>query len=717
MSEQTIAKDKAAPVQTAAKDKAAPVQTAAKDKAAPGKSKGNPLIAAISAKGAVNGNGLIGGIGLKALDPALLCKMASKPESRATLAGVVTTCAQKALDKARITYGVKDEELHKAIDEFVDKLARGETAVVAHKIAAGEAPEDGEDPWIEYPLNYHGKPFHELATLKPGSTRKRCTVVHSEDTVAILHPVTKGKPGTNVRGESVPPAKGDSTTTLSLEEIAVGGTIISGKNLLAECDGICEEDAQGNLRVIPEIVMPRVDDGTGRVPTTGVSQANVVIEGDIKGQGVATTENLFVGSGKKGGTIESRASIQARNMILNGRAVGEGGGKMVPIQVEELCAVKEVVNRSISARHILVARDSRFSRLDGEASIWIDGNLYGGLTTPRNFLQVKGNLGTDAGESRTRIALPSEATSDQHKRKMAKALRDCKEQMGILRAKLEELDKNSDKRAKADPYWAKLLQGERVAPQGPMQIKSLQQFAEFAEQKKKLGHHVKGVKRALARLAAEKQEQESAKGSSGNSATIIVGGTLYLDVIFEINRELDPDSGELPVSFTHNENQFMRSTLTKAASTLRKELNIFREKQDASSGEKQKAIDQMFKGQEKKPTVEKKDDREFKLPITWLDVEFPKELEINSVLYMNASEPGKTMIQTTARIRETQKNVTVTLDAEGAKGKIGIQPNADKPTNWAEDDNIKGDLESIAIRDMSALDLLNGKSFPDTDSP
>ena len=715
MSEQAVPKEKTAPEQAVPKEKTAPEQTVPKEKTTKGKSKTSRLAAAISAKAGVHSNGLIGGIGLKALDPDLLCKMASKPKSRASLAGIVNICAQKALEKAKIAYGVKEEELQKAIDEFIDKLTRGEAAVVARKVALGEAPEEGEGPRIEYTLNYLGKPFHELATLKPGSTRKRCTVVHSEDTVAILHPAIQGKPGTSVQGESVPPTKGASTKTISLEEISGDRTVISGKNLLAECDGVCEEDAQGNLRVIPEIVLPQVDDSTGHVPETGISRANVVIEGDIKGQGVATTENLFVGSGKEGGTIESRASIQARNLILNGRAVGEGGGRIVPIQVEELCAVKEVVNRAISARNILVARDSRFSRLDGETSIWVDGNLYGGMISPRNFLQVKGNLGTEAGESRTRIVLPAEATSDQRKRKIAKALKNYKDQMEELRAKLEELDKNSDKRAKVDPYWAKLAQGERAAPQGPMQMKGLQQFAEFIGQKQQLGHKVKGVKRALARLAEEKKETE--EDSSGNNATIIVGGTLYLDVRFEISRELDADAGELPVSFTHEGKQFMQSTLTKAASALRKEVNTYREKKDAAIGEKQKAIDQMFEGQEKKPTVEEKEDQEFKLPITWLEVEAPKELEINSMLYVRSSEPQKTIIRTTARIREPQTNVTVVLQAEGAKGTFSISPSASDPKNWAEDDNIKGDLESIAIRDMSALDLLNGKSFPDADSP
>jgi len=670
------------------------------------------LAAAVSARGAVHSNGLIGGIGLKAVDLDLLHKVAEEPEGRATLVEVVIECVQQAMEKAGITYGVQDEELQKVVDEFIDGLARGEDKVVTSKIAEGEAPEAGTDGWIEYSLNYQGRPFRELADLKPNSTRKNCKVVHAEDVLAVLHPPTSPKKGTSVRGETLESPAGSASKPPPLKEIAGDRTVISDKNLLAECDGVCEEDAEGHLRVVPEIVLDRVDETTGRVPESGISQANVVVTGDIKGQGVATAENLFAGVCEAGGTIEGRASIQARNLVLHGRIVGERDGNTALVEVEDICAVEEVVNRAVSARHILILRDSQFARLDAESGAWVDGNLRGGLVNCRSFLQVLGDVGTEAGGSHTHITLPAEAVGEHHKKKMTTAVHQYKDQLQTLQGRMEELNKHSDKRSKADSYWAKLLQGERRPPRGPLQMKSLQQFVEFIQQKQTLGRQIKGIKQALGKLAAEKKEAEESTANS--EATVGVGGTLYLDVSFEINREMGSDDGEIPVSFEHEGNHFKSSTLAKASSVLRKQVSAYREQQESHISEKQAAIDQMFEGQDKKPTVQQMEDKVFELPVRWVEEEESEDLVIQSMLYVRAREPQKVMVRSTARIKEPREDVTVLLKAEGVKGSFTLQPSSSPPASWTEDENIRENLESIMIREVSALEVLRGAASPTT---
>ena len=121
-------------------------------------------------------------------------------------------------------------------------LVEHNDSVVTRKVAAGEAPVPGADGHIGYPLNYHGRPFHELAQLTPKSQRLNCKVVHARDELAILHPPTAAVKGTSVSGDSLE-AKGNLVIkSPSLEEIAGDHTIVEEKSVLAGCDGLCEEE-------------------------------------------------------------------------------------------------------------------------------------------------------------------------------------------------------------------------------------------------------------------------------------------------------------------------------------------------------------------------------------------------------------------------------------------------------------------------------------------
>jgi uncharacterized protein (DUF342 family) len=335
---------------------------------------------------------MIGGLGLKGIDPPLLRKQLKKPHGRPEMVTVVMERAYRALEEAGIIYGIKDDEVQAAALEFLEKIAQKKGDAVAHKVAEGEAPEPGEDAWIEYPLNYRGRPFHELAGLSPRSTRKSIKVVHARDVLATLIAATAPKKGTNVKGESV---GSDATpANISLQQVAGRNTEVADNNLLAQCDGVCEEDASGWLRVIPEIVLNGIDQRTGRVPESGITEANVAVIGDVKGGfGVATSETLFVGAAKKGALIEASSAIQAKHLVLHGKAIGEGEARPSPIEVEEFCILTSVTNRSIQAGHILVGGDAQFSKLNAEHDIRIGGALRGGVTQCRQDLQVFGDPG------------------------------------------------------------------------------------------------------------------------------------------------------------------------------------------------------------------------------------------------------------------------------------------------------------------------------------
>ena len=55
--------------------------------------------------------------------------------------------------------------------------------------------------------------------------------------------------------------------------------------------------------------------------------------------------------------------------------------------------------------------------------------------------------------------------------------------------------------------------------------------------------------------------------------------------------------------------------------------------------------------------------------------------------------------------------LTITLQAQGAKGTISFQTNSDRPTRWIETPEIQEDLESIVIRDVPALAVLQGNAY------
>ena len=333
---------------------------------------GDPLAAAIWVKSAVHAGGLVGGIGLKAVDVALLQSALVEPDGRGKLLKLVISRVHAELETAGIVHGLEEDGIAAAAQSLVEAVEAGSPDAFARKVAKGEAPEPGQGGYIEYLQNYRGVPFSELSELSPNSTEKKRTVVHANDVLAIEHPPTQPKDGTSVSGDRLPaPA---SSSSRSASEVAGPHTITDKDRVLAECDGLCEEDVQGWLRVVPEIVLAQVDQTTGRVPGAGISEANIAVIGSVSGgPGVATTEAVFVGAGEEEGAVEGSASIRAKHLIVHGAIVGDSEGEGAGIEVDEYCAAREVRNRSIEAAHVLIAEDSHFAKLDAEQDIRVDG--------------------------------------------------------------------------------------------------------------------------------------------------------------------------------------------------------------------------------------------------------------------------------------------------------------------------------------------------------
>jgi len=666
----------------------------------------------VQAKAAVHGGGLVGGLALKVAKPDGLRRVLAKPDGRPRSLKAVLAVAGKALDDAGITYGIMDDALRDMVMELLDKVAQGEPAAIARKVAEGEEPQPGQDGYVEYPLNHNSRPYHVLADLPATSGRKRCTVVHAQEVLATAHPPTAASKGTSVQGESLE-SEGGVARPVSLEAVAGDNTEVSKEKVVAACDGLCEEDATGRLRVIPEIVLEQVDETTGRIPETGLSRANVAVVGDARGgHGIATEENLFVGTGEGGGAVEGSAGIQARNLVVGGPLAGAGEKRGAPIEVEEACAVGEVVNRAITSRRILIAGDCHFARLEAEEDILVDGSLRGGLAAASTCLSVVGDIGTEAGGSNTRISLPSGEAGEQRRRRVAVRAKRYRDQLEELRRQQQQLEDQSEKRIAADPYWAKLAAGEKVRPRGPIQSQTLVQYTQYVDQKRKLEGQLKNVKQAVDRLVVEEDEEES---RADDGATVVVGGTLHLDVSFEIAREMGPEDGDVPVSFAYDGRRFDQSTLGRLRSLLAKEVGAYREQQLAAVEEKRAAIDQMFEESAKKPKGPELKDQTFEIEATWLpeededgdeEVDDPN-LEVKVVAAVRASEPQQTLVTSIARTRTPLENVAVELRPQGVRGRFGAVPNEHPPQKWRADAGICEELDGISVCGISATAVLS----------
>ena len=162
-----------------------------------GGASGSPSLASlVQAKAAVHGGGLVGGLALKVAKPDGLRRVLAKPDGRPRSLKAVLAVAGKALDDAGITYGIMDDALRDMVMELLDKVAQGEPAAIARKVAEGEEPQPGQDGYVEYPLNHNSRPYHVLADLPATSGRKRCTVVHAQEVLATAPPPTAPSFGT-----------------------------------------------------------------------------------------------------------------------------------------------------------------------------------------------------------------------------------------------------------------------------------------------------------------------------------------------------------------------------------------------------------------------------------------------------------------------------------------------------------------------------------------
>ena len=351
-------------------------------------------------------NGLAVGLGIKVLDDGLKKRLAIASERKA-FSSLVAGRVDQALSDAGMSSGVDGAAVSEAVEAFVKAASHGETNMFARKIGNGNEPEPGEDGRLVYVLNPDEKAMHDVIPTSPNSTRVWFHFVEKDELLVQVVPPKPGKPGVNVRGENIEPPK---LKEPKLSSIRGPRTRVDGNKLLADSDGCYQEDAQGRVRVLPEVTVKQVDATTGSFPDTGATKANVLVEKAIKsGYGVTSVGNVFVGRSKDA-YIDKNAHVVAKNLVVFGGVRGNGGTKGpqgdAVVDIQELVAVTRVGGGVIQAGRILVTGESRQGVLDSDSAVFVSENLLGGRTSVRTKLEVGGDIGTKEGGSRTRILLP-----------------------------------------------------------------------------------------------------------------------------------------------------------------------------------------------------------------------------------------------------------------------------------------------------------------------
>jgi len=223
--------------------------------------------------------------------------------------------ALTALGKAGVTFGIDGG----AVEELVRRgaeLPAHDTAGVAGVVAVGKHAARGQDAVVTY---------HELLQMPSGYPQLKAdgTVDHfqlnlvrnvSAGTVlATRRPATKGVPGTNVLGASVPCIDG--------REIALRtgkGCRLSddGLAVLTETEGHAVLGHDGRVTVSPIFeIRGDIDTSTGNIDFVGT----VIVMGSVhQGFNVRAGMNVEIHGGIDGGTVEAGGDVIVRYGIQGG---------------------------------------------------------------------------------------------------------------------------------------------------------------------------------------------------------------------------------------------------------------------------------------------------------------------------------------------------------------------------------------------------------------
>ena len=697
-------------------------------------------------KAAIYEGGMAAGLGIASLNPTALKKLLSHRSRVAPLMKELRKAVDDALDGQGISYGIDEEAIQEAIKEFVGNAFLGKDVPVTKKVAAGDPVEEGKSAWLEYPLNPGGIPRHAIREESLTAEDRAIRRVKQGDALIIKHPIEAHKKGRNVGGENV--ESGTQLKDAFLDHLVGESTTLSedGLKIMADFDGGYAEDDEGRVRVTRDMVVDEVNYATGNLPRSGIGPINFIVRRGIrKGYGIFTSDSAFVGVRPEGGVVEENTKIVAGNLFVNGGIYGpplpeeyltgemhsltdeeskqiEKGLERVLVEVEGILVAQECIGRKLSAGTVLIRENCYHSALEADQDVSVDGNLVGGVTSFLSELQVAGNLGNEEGTI-TRIRATGEAGVERKRKNLQREIQSRERQIEDLRGSLADQNEEIEKRAKKDRYWASLYQGDKRRPSGPVEVNTLRKFYEEIKKRATIEKMIQYAEEGIQDLRSRLQGQEEEGDISPYDFSVTVRGTIYGGTVIEIDRTVNQEDLDLLIDCKIGETTFRNAPLRDVKTLLSKQMNEYIAEQKEQIESRRKAIEQMFKGREKRPKMPTMPRRKFQVDLAFHEEQgedAPKSkgkakdlasaITRDARLYAYSNNPGTFYITLNAAIRYEIENVTLALAGEEGSLELSIARNRRPIVPWQQDKEVLNRLDQIEIQELSAKDLLAGRT-------
>ena len=656
---------------------------------------------------------------MRPTDAARLGVMLRDAELKQAFPAMLRAEAVRELNWQNVTTGIDDSAIEETIAQFLASVESAANDMISHKVAEGELPQTGADARLEYTLNESGLALRDMGEDERQGARRRIHEVHPGQALIVRHPPANAKPGITVRGERIEPKR--SAADRSLAGRGGPNTHVEGDRITAAIDGIYREDARGNVRVVQELVVDEVNAATGDLPRVGVAAANILVRLNVAaGSAVQTSEDLFVGTPEKGGTVDGGTSIRARNLIVRGLVAGGIlpepflSGEMEALEeseqdrmaadlersqihVEGIFAAREVTGRNINGASVYVQQHVHGSALEVDGDVRIDGDLVGGLVTCGGLVEVMGDMGNEAGTA-TRVRLSIEGAAEKRQRELAEAIQTarrvahaCTEELGAHRGEMEA-------KAAKSLYWASLLAGEKRPPAKPVERRLLVQYLKAAKQAKKLETSLFEAQeelRDLQRLLADNNQVEG--DAEGEGVRIQVGGRVHPGVSMEIVRPLLPSDLDRTVLDRNGNEAWIADTRDELQLKLEHYLSLY----ESGVQEREKALKKIYAGMDSRPEASIPD-RRFSSVLHFAQAPGSNSLSKRGQLYVHAHDPDTFYLVESSVVARDIDKTSISIEVSDGRAQFSSDAGEADASLWQENDEILESLEEIWVSGKTA---------------
>lgn len=290
----------------------------------------------------------------------------------------------KKMVSAVNTMGLRGRPSMIMLEEGIEKAQKTNKVVEDLVICHGLKPIRGEDGWLE--LLVEQKQKQKAGAVDASGNidyKQRGTIktVRKNEVLAILHPPSKGRPGRNLLGNTIPGEDGNPCFVKLGENVAFADK----NNIIATTGGLLI--ANNNEISVSEVYVIKGDVGlrTGHI---ALDKGSIMIQGSVlSGFHVTCPGNIYIS-----GTVEDAILIAGGNIDINGGIVMNNNGLVRAFgSVSALFAVGTNIH---AGENVHITNEINKSTIIAEDSIIVTtgkgkvvgGTLHCGKTIKANLL-------------------------------------------------------------------------------------------------------------------------------------------------------------------------------------------------------------------------------------------------------------------------------------------------------------------------------------------